>query len=122
MMVNARQSVLIKVPVVLKRALIAEAARRGASVNDVIVGAVAGHYGVDFKPSGRRSRCPHPENKVVVVRMSPKLKRTLQLDAVGRSNLTDTILRILVRALEVDLQLPVPSRTTPFGGGPPKRT
>ena len=117
MMVNVRQSVLIRVPAVMKRALIAESARRRASLNDVIVGAVSGHYGIEFTPSGRCSRHAEPENEAVVVRMGPELKWAIQLDALGRSNLNHTILRILSDAFEIELDLPRPTRTTPFGGG-----
>ena len=104
-------------PAALKHAVVAEVERRGTNMNDVIVGAIARHYGLPFQPSKRRSR-PGSGNGALLVRMSDRLKYSLQVDSLlRRTNMTDTVLRLLARELGLGLHLPDPSRTTPFGGG-----
>lgn len=112
-----RASVLINMPPELKAAIATETRRRGTNMNDLVVGLIAQHYGVPFSPSGRRSDPGFSQGKVIL-RMSGELKRRIQLDAFfSDSNMTDTIVRGLAQEFALELSLPTPHRTTPFGGG-----
>lgn len=55
---------------------------------------------------------------MVLLRMSPALKREIQMYALDAySNLTDTIVRAMAIEFGVALDRPEPKRGTPFGGG-----
>jgi hypothetical protein len=110
-------SALIRMPPAIKAAVVRVVEASGTNANDVIVAALSDSYGLGFVPSGRRGH-PSPGNLRVLVRMSDELKKTIQLDALQRrSNLTDTVIRILENDLGVNVIVPFPSRGTPFGGG-----
>jgi hypothetical protein len=113
--------VLIRLTPALKKALVAEAERRGTNMNDVAVGTLARRYGEPFSPSDRCCHTAGYEALRVLLRMSPKLKRKIQFHALDAdSNITDTICRVMAVELGVAIDLPEPTRRTPFGGGPRK--
>ena len=112
-------SVLVRFPPRVKEAIVDEVERRQISMNDIVVSALAEHLGMSFQPSGRRpARPPSGGKQKVLLRMPPDLKFMLQVQALGRrSNLTDTIVRLMAEALGVDADIAAPVRTSPFGGG-----
>jgi hypothetical protein len=117
-MSDARRGVLIRLPLELKVAVLAEADQQGLGMNDVLVGAIASRYGMQYVPSLRRSRRPDPMKSAIVLRMDDALKLEVQFDALRqRSNMTDTLVRLLAEAFSVDIDFTPPRRQTPFGGG-----
>ena len=86
---------LVRMPDELKEALAAEAARAGASLNDVAVGILASRFAVPFEPSGRKGAPPKGKGDVLL-RMPPALKQKLQTRAAERGrSLNDLIVEIL---------------------------
>ena len=92
----------------LKRALITEAERQNASVNDVAVGAVARHYRVAFLPSGQRpATVADPDKLDLVLRMPRRIKKRIERDALeSGANIMDTIERVLSEEFRVALEQP----------------
>lgn len=110
-------AVVVRLPLPLKRAAVREVERRGTNMNDVLVGAIARRYGIGFHPTNRIGR-PSIEKGTVLLRMSDRLKYAIQRDALDRrSNIQDTLVRILADAFAVEIDLTRSFRTTPFGGG-----
>jgi myo-inositol-1-phosphate synthase len=84
----------------VKRRVAAEVSRRRRTMNDVVVGALAEHYGVGFRPSGRKGTSPGPTG-VVVLRMPAELKRAIRDDAARRERpMNDVILETLSQRLD----------------------
>jgi myo-inositol-1-phosphate synthase len=85
----------------LKKALVRETARRGASLNDVAVGLLADAFDVPFAPSGRRSPLPGT-SPVVLLRVPDDLKHELEKDASREgTSVNDLINRTLADGLAV---------------------
>jgi myo-inositol-1-phosphate synthase len=97
---------LVRMPVALKQALVREAARTNASLNDVAAGLLAGELGVPFSPSGRTSPLPGP-SPVVLLRLPSDLKHELEAEAVRTGS---TINHVVLRALALGLGVPLPPR------------
>jgi myo-inositol-1-phosphate synthase len=98
---STRKSVIVRMPATLKRRLAREVGRGGASLNDLVVGALAERYGVPVAPSGRRST-PPGSTGVVVLRMPEELKRRLQSEAgLTRMTTNDLIVRALSESFGV---------------------
>jgi myo-inositol-1-phosphate synthase len=88
-------------PAPLKKALVRETARRGASLNDVAVGLLADALDVPFTPSGRRSPLPGA-SPVVLLRVPDDLKHELEKDAERTgTSVNDLINRTLADGLAV---------------------
>ena len=92
-------------PTALKRALVRETARRGASLNDVAVGILADAFDVPFTPSGRKSPLPGA-SPAVLLRVPSDLKYELEKDAQRENaSVNDLILRTLADGLAVPRQI-----------------
>jgi myo-inositol-1-phosphate synthase len=90
-------------PFSLKRALVRETARRGASLNDVAVGLLADAFDVSFTPSGRKSPLPGA-SPAVLLRVPSDLKFELEKDARREAtSVNDVITRVLADGLSVPL-------------------
>src|SRR5688572_5721504 len=88
-------------PAPLKRALVRETARRGASLNDIAVGLLADEFGVAFTPSGRKSPLPGA-SPVALLRVPDDLKHELEKDASRTgTSVNDLINRTLADGLAV---------------------
>jgi myo-inositol-1-phosphate synthase len=88
----------------LKRALVRESARRGASLNDVAVGLLARSFAVEYRPSGRRASSLAGSSPVMLLRMPDELKAAIQAEAaLSGSTFNDAVLRALARELDVPL-------------------
>ena len=92
---STRKSVIVRMPGMLKRRLVREVERSGASLNDLAVGVLAERYGLSVAPSGRRSGAPGTSG-VVVLRMPDALKRRLA-DEADRTG--TTVNAVVVNAL-----------------------
>jgi hypothetical protein len=106
-------------PVTLKAALSRAVDQSERSMNDLVVEALASHYGVGFTSSNRRpARRPIANKQEVIVRMPTALKERIRRDAFeSRTNMTHTIVQILCSSRSVRLKTTSPTRTSPFGGG-----
>jgi myo-inositol-1-phosphate synthase len=93
-------------PSTLKRALVRETARRGASLNDVAVGLLADAFDMPFTPSGRSSPLPGT-SPVVLLRVPAELKYALEEETRRTGKSANDI---VINALAVGLGL-----TTPHG-------
>ena len=92
---------LVRTPASLKQALVREAARRGASLNDVAVGLLASGFGIAYEPTGRRSALPGA-SPVVLLRMPPALKAAIHAEAERTGeHANDVILRVLADRLGI---------------------
>jgi hypothetical protein len=110
-------SVLVRLPLAVKEAVVAEAARRGSSANDVGVGILSAHFDVQFAPSGRRGK-PNPAIDLLFLRLAPELKRHIQLRAIAAGGNTGSVVAsVLAEELNVGVDLPKAYRRSPFGGG-----
>jgi hypothetical protein len=115
--VKGRVGALLRMPPGLKAAVVNEVKACNTNTNDVVVGALAERYGFDYLPSNRHGE-PSAEKLVVLLRMCSELKLAIQLDALDNgSNLTATVVPILLDRFRVAADLPLPTRKTPFGGG-----
>jgi myo-inositol-1-phosphate synthase len=86
----------------LKQALADEAARSGASLNDVAVGLLASRFAVPYEPTGRAGTATG-EGGAVLLRMPPELKQKLSARARERKrNLNDLIVETLSERLGKD--------------------
>jgi hypothetical protein len=74
--------VLVRLPVALKGAIVAEVELQGTNVNDLIVGTLAHRFGMSFNPSERCCHTASAEKTKVLLRMSPRLKRKIQHHAL----------------------------------------
>ena len=92
-------------PASLKKALVRETARRGASLNDVAVGLLADAFDVRFAPSGRRSPLPGREPG----RPPPRPGRPEARAGEGRSREGTSVNDLITRTLADGLAVP---RTT----------
>ena len=118
----ARKGVLVRAPASLKQALVREAARREASLNDVAVGLLAGAFRVDYRPTGRKSSRAG-SSPVILLRMPETLKHEIQAEAFRLgSNTNDVILHTLAEQLGVPVVTPSSARSVPFGGRAGKDT
>src|SRR5258708_3809303 len=103
-------------PSALKEALVREVAREGGSLNDLATGMLARRFRVPFTPSGRTSPLPG-SSPVVLLRMPPELKSTIQAEAFSSgSNTNDPILASLADELGVPFTSDT-RRAVPFRGG-----
>ena len=107
-------------PAPLKSALVREAARRGASLNDVAVGLLADHFAIRYRPTGRKSPLPG-SSPTILLRMPEELRDAIRRDA-ARSG--DTFNDAVLRALAHELDIPFVSNkrgkepmTTKHGSG-----
>jgi myo-inositol-1-phosphate synthase len=103
-----QKSILVRMPSTLKRRLAREVARRESTLNDVAVELLAGEFGVEFRPSGRRGPVPG-DTGVVLLRMPPELKR--KLDAAARERRSSTN-KVVVETLGTRLGSPIPRKDT----------
>jgi hypothetical protein len=95
------RSVLVVMPLPLKRKIVAVACAEMLSVNDVAIRELSAIFGLPFSPSGRTG-IASPEKVVVVLRMSRGLKRALQRFALGtETSLNVSIVSLLSAALNV---------------------
>src|SRR5439155_1808166 len=79
-----------------------EAARRGASLNDVAVGFLASRFAVPYEPTGRAG-ASSGEGGTVLLRMPPQLKQKLSARAAERKrNVNDLIVETLSERLGKD--------------------
>jgi DNA-binding MarR family transcriptional regulator len=114
---SQRVGLLLTVHPALRQPIAEEVARRQVNANDLLVGWLAEHYGVPFTPTKRRG-APSGNAPKIQLRMSGQLKQEIKDDAYAHSsNMTDTTSRLIAQRLGIDLALPRPTRTTPFGGG-----
>ncbi len=114
---NKRIGVLLTLPPALKHAIVMDVRWRDSNLNDVCIAEIAAYYGIKFEPSTRRGY-PGTDSNRVLLRMSDQLKRRIQRDALAhRSNMTDTLVRLLARRFGVVINLNEPTRSSPFGGG-----
>jgi myo-inositol-1-phosphate synthase len=88
-------SVIVRMPPGLKSRLAREVVRRGRTMNDVVVGALAERFGVSFRESGRKGSPPGLTG-VVVLRMPGELKQAIRADAALRNQ---TMNELIVEAL-----------------------
>ncbi len=96
-----KKSVIVRVPPALKRRLAREVARGGRSMNDLAVGILGSHFGVEVEESGRRS-APPGASGVVVLRMPDRLKERVSAEARSLDTTTnDLIVRTLSETLGV---------------------
>src|ERR671927_337699 len=94
-MPSDRSGVLVRLPRAVKARLADEATRRGVSLNDVAVGALAARFGIPFRPSGRRGSAPRADGDVLL-RMPVTLRDKLHARAAQkRRNLNDVIAETL---------------------------
>jgi myo-inositol-1-phosphate synthase len=86
-------------PTALKRRLATEVVRGGRTMNDVVVGALAERFGVDFRQSGRKGSPPGLTG-VVVLRMPSGLKRAIHDEAARhRRTMNDVVVETLSERL-----------------------
>ena len=93
-------------PPSLKRALIREVARRGASLNDVAAGLLADSFGVRYTPTGRRSPLPG-SSPVVLLRLPSELKYAIEAEAHSTQSHANDVILV---ALAVQLGIPLKSQ------------
>ena len=97
-----KKSVIVRVPPALKRRLAREVARGGKSMNDLAVGILGSHFGVEVAESGRASAGDVGTSGVVVLRMPDRLKERLNAEARSLDSTTnDLIVRTLSERLGV---------------------
>jgi myo-inositol-1-phosphate synthase len=99
-MAASRTSILVRMPLALKRALAREVGRRGSTMNDVAVELLAARFGVSFQPSGRKGTIPGTSG-AVLLRVPPELKRKLKDAADAAASTTN---RLVVDTLSQELQ------------------
>src|SRR5262245_54512694 len=92
-------------PAHIKKALVQETARRGASLNDVAAGLVAHELNVPYTPTGRRSALPG-SSPVILLRVPEDLKHTLETEA---SRTGDPVNDVVLRAPADGLGVPFAS-------------
>jgi myo-inositol-1-phosphate synthase len=92
-------------PAHIKKALVQETARRGASLNDVAAGLVADELNVPYTPTGRRSTLPG-SSPVILLRVPEDLKHKLETEA---SRTGDPVNDVVLRALADGLGVPFAS-------------
>jgi myo-inositol-1-phosphate synthase len=93
--------VLVRVPASLKRSLVREAAQRASSLNDVAVGLLAESFGVDYRPTGRKSALPG-SSPVILLRMPEQLRDAIRAEATRTGEPSnDVVLRALADGLGV---------------------
>src|SRR5918992_1670769 len=92
-------SLLVRLPAPLKRRLAREVARRGVALNDVAGELLAGRFGVEFRPSGRKGS-PPGDARTVLLRLPAELKQRIQAAARDRGT---TANRVVVEALAESL-------------------
>lgn len=111
---DARTTILVSgVPAVIKR----RALESGPSLNDEVVGILARHYEVPFKPNGRPSTGGNPDSDRMFLRMPPRLAEKVFRDAVRRrTDKSSVILGVLASHYKVE-HTSRSKRTVPFGGG-----
>ncbi len=86
----------------LKNALVREAARREANVNDVAAGLLAEEFGVPYAPSGRRRKVLAGASPVVLLRVPRELKDEIHREASATgAAANDVILAALADGLGV---------------------
>ncbi|HXG75107.1 MAG TPA: inositol-3-phosphate synthase [Gaiellaceae bacterium] len=86
----------------LKGALVREAARRGANVNDVAASLLAEEFGVPYTPTGRRRKVLAGSSPVLLLRVPQELKEEIRAEASRRdANANDVILAALADGLGV---------------------
>jgi myo-inositol-1-phosphate synthase len=96
-----RKGVLVRTPSSLKGALVRETAKKGASLNDVAVGLLADAFGVDYRPTGRKSALPG-SSPVILLRMPEELKDAISAEAARTGDtFNDLVLRTLATGLEI---------------------
>jgi myo-inositol-1-phosphate synthase len=89
-------------PASLKGALVREAARERSNVNDVAAGILAGAFGVEYVPSGRRRKVLAGGSPVVLLRVPEELRDEIHTEAArSGSNANDVILAALADGLGV---------------------
>ena len=116
---DARSEILVRMPADLKRALAAEVARRGASLNDVAVAILASRFAVAFQPSGRRGSTPS-EGGDVLLRMPRELKDKLSRRASERRRSThELIVETLAEGLGDDRKEAMPGKNGSSNGHHP---
>ena len=93
---------IVRVPPALKRSLAREVARSGKSMNDIAVGILGTHFGVEVEESGRAGPGDVGTSGVVVLRMPDRLKDRLNAEARSLDSATnDLIVRTLSETLGV---------------------
>jgi hypothetical protein len=116
--VDDREPILIRMPPKLKQAIVREVEARDVNMNHLITQALADYYLEPYDPYERPSRVPAENKLTVVVRVPYQLNERIRNDAFEkRSNKSDIVMRILVEAFNVDVDIPPPHRTAPIGGG-----
>jgi myo-inositol-1-phosphate synthase len=105
---------LVRMPPKLKRRLAREVERRGATLNDVAVGALAQRFGVRFRPSGRRGGSVPGESPSVLLRVPPELRERLREAAAERETSANAI---VVQTLEDALEQESTNRKDPMTQG-----
>ena len=110
-------SVLVRMPAGLKSCLSAEVARSGRALNDVMGGILAARFDAPFEPSGRRGSRPG-DSGVVLLRIPPALKRTIQVAAHAHGSTTNrVIVETLADHFGVALEISPASTPGKLGGG-----
>src|ERR671914_3079150 len=99
-MAASRTSILVRMPLALKRALAREVGRRGSTMNDVAVELLAARFGVPFEPSGRKGNVPGASG-AVLLRVPPELKRRLKTAADAGASTTN---KLIVETLASELK------------------
>ncbi|MFN8185970.1 MAG: inositol-3-phosphate synthase [Gaiellales bacterium] len=88
-------------PQALKGALVREVARRNGNLNDVATGILAERFGVDYRPTGRRSPLAGSSG-VALLRMPVQLKERIRIEALAAgTNVNDVIVSTLAEELGV---------------------
>ena len=96
-------------PAGLKQRLAAEVASRQATLNDVIGTILSERFDAPFEPSNRTGR-PPGDGSVVLLRIPPGLKQSIQSAASARGETTN---KVIVTALAESLGIPASPSTEP---------
>jgi myo-inositol-1-phosphate synthase len=100
-------------PASLKGALVRETARRGSNLNDVAAGLLAGEFGIDYVPTGRRRKVLAGSSPVILLRVPQELKDEIQAEATrSGANANDVILAVLADGLGVPAGRRTPRKDT----------
>ena len=104
------KSVLVRMPVELKRRLSSEVASREATLNDIVGSILSSRFDAPFEPSNRKGR-PPGDGSVVLLRIPPALKQSVQSAAAERGETTNKVI-VDTLAESLSMQIDTPSTST----------
>jgi hypothetical protein len=89
------------IPPRLKGKIAKRVADRKSSLNDVLVGILADHFGVAFSPSGRTAAAEINEHPNPVLRVPVELKRRIDVEAATRGeSIRNVVVEIFADAFD----------------------